>query len=463
MTFTNISVEDRLPPNSIDIEETLLGQLLMDEQVVPLVKPILDTCHFYSHQNRVIYDAIATLFNKRKRIDLPTVSNYLVENGHNGAEIRFKLSTLVETFITSAGCLDYANIIKEKFQLRQIIAIGNKMIADAYTSNLAGVESSEIIDQYGNELIQLRQDSSVNRIQLAGDILPSIYEEIERANTGEEDATLTAIPIGFDAIDKATGGMPLNALTVVGGRGGMGKSSFALNVALRRAEQGDTVLYFALEMSNSQMIRKAIANIVNKETALLPVGKLFRTNSINDQDWGCISSAGDNLTQLDFWLQDDPSVSISQIRADIQEVVVRRGKVDLVVIDYVQLIQPERGAYRNQNRVLELDSILRSLRILAKDYNCVVLGLAQLSRAVEGRADKRPTQSDFRESGAFEQEAAMMLGLYREEYYDPETTEKGVLEISALKSRFSENTRAKVLFDPQYGIFRDNFTPDFEL
>jgi len=450
------AIADRLPPHSVEIEETLLGQMLNDHQIIPLILPILETGHFYISQHRMIYEAISALCKKQKEANVFTVAEELISQGNNKpAEIRMKLSGLVENFITSAGCVDHAQIIREKYQLRQVIAIGNRMISDAYSSTIAGLCSEEIIDTYGTELVKLRQDSTSERIQHAAAIVPGIYEEIEKANSGD-DAQNTAIPIGFTEIDSTTGGMPLNALTVVGGRGGMGKSSFALNVALRRAEEGMTVIYFALEMSNSQMIRKAIANVANKQMAQLPVGRLFRTNSIvADSDWAAISSAGEELTFLDLWLQDNPSMTISKIRADIQEVMVRRKKVDLVVIDYVQLIQPERGL-KNQNRVLELDSILRSLRILAKDYNCVVLGLAQLSRAVEGRADKRPTQSDFRESGAFEQEAAMMLGLYREEYYDPETSEKNVLEILALKSRFSENIRSKILFDPHYGVFRDN-------
>lgn len=454
MKPTTTAIADKIPPNDIETEQKLLGQMLLDERIIPMILPILDVSYFYSAQSRIIYDAIATLFKGNLPANLHTVSRYLSEKGH-GENIRYQLSTLVDGVITSAGFIENAHTITEKYQLRQIISIGNKMINEAYNAVLPHVDSDEIIDQYGTELIKLRQINSNNRIKPAFAIVPEIYQEIERANSGI-DAENTAIPIGFAEIDSTTGGMPLNALTVVGGRGGMGKSSFALNLGLRRAEEGMTVAYFALEMSNSQMVRKAIANIANKDTAQIPVGKLFRTNAIQDDDWEPISSAGENLTNLDFWLQDNPSMTISQIRSDIQEILVRRQKLDLVIIDYVQLIQPERGAGRNQNRVLELDSILRSLRILAKDYNCVVLGLAQLSRAVEGRADKRPTQSDFRESGAFEQEAAMMLGLYREEYYDPETPEKGILEISALKSRFSENIRSKILFDPHYGVFRDN-------
>jgi len=450
--FTDFATIDRELPNCIDIEQMILGQLLLDAQIVPIITGMLDTSHFYSHQNRVIYDAIATLSAKNIGISPPTVSQYLIDKGHSEGETRYNLSVLVEKVVSSANCIEFASSIKEKYQLRQIIAIGNKMISDAYES----AESGEVIDQYSTELIKIRQDNVQNRVKAISELVPQVYEELANEDFGQ------FIPIGFTEIDAITGGMPRNALTVVGGRGGMGKSTFGINVALRRAEQGDTVLYFALEMSNSQMVRKSIANVANKDTGKLFVGKLFRPDGLDDQrDWEYIAAAGKDLTGLDLWLQDDPSITIARIRADIQEVLVRQGKIDLVVIDYVQLIQPDKYD-RRQNRVLELDSILRSLRIMAKDYQCAVMGLAQLSRAAEGRADKRPMPSDFRESGAFEQEASVMLGLYREEYYDPQTTEKGILELSALKSRFSRSgNTTKILFDSEYGVFRDNTTHQF--
>lgn len=451
--FATIATDEKIPPNDIDTEQKLLGAMLLDDKTIPMILPILDISHFYSPQSRIIYEAIATLSNSNLPANLHTVSRYLLEKGH-GEEIRYKLSILVDKVLTSANCVEYAEMIKEKFQLRQIIAIGNKMINEAYGAVLAKVESDEIIDQYGTELIKLRQDGVAKKIQSIGELLPQVFDEIEKSNCGE-GAIAPSIPIGFKEIDDITGGIPKDALTVVGGRGGMGKSTFGINVALRRAEAGDTVLYFALEMSNSQMVRKAIANVANRDTGHLPVGKLFRVNAIDSSNWDPIASAGTELMELDLWLQDDPSVTIARIRADIQQVLSRRKKIDLVVIDYVQLIEPDKYD-RRQNRVLELDSILRSLRIIAKDFQCAVMGLAQLSRAAEGRADKRPMPSDFRESGAFEQEAAILLGLYREEYYDKQTTEKGILELSAIKSRFSGIGTTKILFDSAYGIFRDN-------
>jgi len=457
---TPTAIADRLPPHSIEAEETLLGQMLNDEQIIPLILPILDTSHFYITQHRIIYDAIAALYKKQKNPNLVTVCDELVSRGDKPAEVRAKLADLVNRFVMSVGCIENANTIKEKYNLRQIISIGNRMINEVYGASPAGLSSEEIIDTYGTELVQLRIESNTKKVQPMADLVPIVYQELVESNCGE-NAVVPSVPIGFIDIDTITGGMPKDSLTVVGGRGGMGKSTFGLNVALRRAEAGDTVLYFALEMSNSQMIRKSLANVANRDTSCLPVGKLFRPNEVKDTDWPILANACMQVGGLDLWLQEDPSMTIARIRANIQEVMIRRKKVDLVVIDYVQLIQPDKYD-RRQNRVLELDSILRSLRIMAKDFQCAIMGLAQLSRATEGRADKRPTQSDFRESGAFEQEAAVMLGLYREEYYDKETTEKGVLELSALKSRFSGVGTTKILFDSAYGIFRDNPIPQYQ-
>lgn len=446
-------VTEKLPPNSIKSEEELIGRVMLNPEIAPQMLEMLQTKDFYSQSCQSVWNAIKALTKAQMNPDMHAVSVRLSEQSPEFAEsIRANLARMVDQGELTFDCIDRAEIILEKSRLRDIISLCDRMMHSCYHTLTGGETSEQILGQLQDEILSLQQsNTSRKRIERIADLFPAVFAELEQANAGE-DSVATSLSTGIEDLDKKTGGMPVGALTVVGGRSGMGKSTFALDVAIKTAKEGKTVVYFALEMTSSQMIKKAIANVMSPN---IPAISLFKTNALSPDDWENVITAESILSEYDFWLQDKSTLTISQMRTDIQEVCIRngKGKVDLVVVDYLQLIQSDRR-YQSGNRVLEVDAILKDLRVLAKDYNCVVLGTAQINRGVEARADKRPTMSDFRESGGIENEASVMLGLYREEYYDKETTEKGILEVIALKSRFSDTPTAKVLFDTQYGTFK---------
>lgn len=457
---TTLQITEKLPPSAIEEEIQLLGILMVNPDIAPKVTESLEVQHFYSTFAQQVYSAICQLVRAEIKPAMNFVYRYLLDNGcPRPEEMRSQLAKCVDSFVYSDGFQQIAAIIKEKYRLRQIISLCDRMTSCAYGAAIAEDSSDDILRRYLEEMLNLQKEQSDrHQIKHAGEIFSEVFTELDSENTGDDTAVASTLPTGMPDIDMITGGMPIGALTVVGGRGGMGKSTFALDVGLKVAKTGKSVVYFSLEMTASQMMRKSIANIASPNVS---VGDLFRPNGIVTK-WDSVVQAGRVISDLDFWIQDRSSININQIRADIQEVAVRngRGQVDLVVIDYVGLVDPDRSNNRGYgNRVLEVDAILKGLRAIAKDYNCVVLGLAQINRAVEGRSDKRPTKSDFRESGGFENESVMMLGLYRDEYYDKETQDKGIMEISVLKSRFSEETSTKVLFDTQFGTFSSASVP----
>lgn len=448
-----MQVTEKLPPNDIGTEDGFIGRVMLNPEIAPQAIEMLETRDFYSQFSQAVWSAIKSLTKAGITPDVHTVHLQLSEKKYDTPEvIRQRLAQMAAPGHTTPNITDCAEIILEKSRLRDMISLCDRMINECYNTYTGAKTSEQILNEFQDEILSLQQsNTSRKRIERIADLFPAVFAELEQANAGE-DSVATSLSTGIEDLDKKTGGMPVGALTVVGGRSGMGKSTFALDVAIKTAKEGKSVVYFALEMTSSQMIKKAIANVMSPN---IPAISLFKTNALSPDDWENVITAESILSEYDFWLQDKSTLTISQMRTDIQEVCIRngKGKVDLVVVDYLQLIQSDRR-YQSGNRVLEVDAILKDLRVLAKDYNCVVLGTAQINRGVEARADKRPTMSDFRESGGIENEASVMLGLYREEYYDKETTEKGILEVIALKSRFSDTPTAKVLFDTQYGTFK---------
>lgn len=448
-----MQVTEKLPPNDIGTEDGFIGRVMLNPEIAPQAIEMVETRDFYSQFSQAVWSAIKSLTKAGITPDVHTVHLQLSEKKYDTPEvIRQRLAQMAAPGHTTPNITDCAEIILEKSRLRDMISLCDRMINECYNTYTGAKTSEQILNEFQDEILSLQQNNtSRKRIEKIADLFPSVFAELEQANAGEESVA-TSLSTGIEDLDKKTGGMPVGALTVVGGRSGMGKSTFALDVAIKTAKEGKSVVYFALEMTSSQMIKKAIANVMSPN---IPAISLFKTNALSPDDWENVITAESILSEYDFWLQDKSTMSISQMRTDIQEVCIRngKGKVDLVVVDYLQLIQSDRR-YQSGNRVLEVDAILKDLRVLAKDYNCVVLGTAQINRGVEARADKRPTMSDFRESGGIENEASVMLGLYREEYYDKETTEKGILEVIALKSRFSDTPTSKVLFDTQYGTFK---------
>jgi replicative DNA helicase len=350
--------------------------------------------------------------------------------------------------VHTGAAAHHAALVKEKSVLRKLIKIANSVTEKCYRADVEQNSKNLIADVQG-QLLELSSFDEISRVKSFASLMPMVFEEISASNAGDSSVDV-CVPTGYYDIDDTTGGLPLGALSVIGGRGGIGKSTMALDIAIFNAKRGANVVYFALEMSASQMCKKAIARLVAPE---VPATLLFKRNGLEGVHWDSVAQGISQAQELSIWVQDASIRKPSQIRSDMQEVVVKSGRpIDLCIIDYAQLVEPER---HQSNRVIEVDSILKQLRSIAKDFGCAVLALSQLSRGLEARSDKRPTKADFRESGGFEQEAALMLGIYRDDYYNPNTEEKNIVELSILKSRFSGDGIVKLLFDRDYGVFKN--------
>ncbi|MBE9038181.1 replicative DNA helicase [aff. Roholtiella sp. LEGE 12411] len=446
-----VSMPHHLPPQSIEAEVAVLGGILFDPQAITRVVKILQPEDFYVTSHKDIYQAAVRLHNTGQPTDLIFVTSWLESHGIlSQIGGRNKLASLFDSCVSALNVDALAELVREKARLRAVIKTANEMLRDAMDAPAMELKATDVIEMGQQKLLALRQSTQESRIKLLADIIPEVYAEIELANSGE-DAIEVSVPTGFYDLDAVIGGLPFAALSVVGGRGGIGKSTWALDIGLRAAASGLTTAYFALEMSCSQMVKKTLSRLA---APFVPADLLFKRNALHQSHWNPLAQSCAEAMGLPFWLNDDPIITTSQIKAHLQDVVAQGGEVSLVIIDYVQLIEPMRRE-RGENRVQEIDSILKQLRAIAKQFNCAVLGLAQLKREVDSRSEKRPTKADFRESGGFEQEAAVMLGLYREDYYDKQTTQKGIFEVSVLKSRFSSETTVNLLFDERFGQFKN--------
>ena len=446
-----VSMPNRLPPQAIEAEEVVLGGILFDPEAIARVIKILQPEDFYVGSHKNIYQAAVRLHQSQQPTDLLFVTSWLESHGllHNVGG-RNKLASLLNSCVSAVNIDALAELIREKAQLRAVIQTALQMAREAMDAPLTETTATSVIEMGQQKLLELRQLTVPCQMKLMADIIPDVYAEIEASNNGE-DAIEVNVPTGFYDLDSVIGGMPFGALTVVGGRGGIGKSTWALDIGIRAAASGLTTAYFALEMSASQMVKKTLSRLAAPH---VPADLLFKRNALRESHWNPLAQACAEGMALPFWLNDNPVITTSQIKGDLQDIQARCGSVSLVIVDYVQLIEPMRRE-RGENRVQEIDSILKQLRAIAKQFNCAVLGLAQLKREVDSRSEKRPTKADFRESGGFEQEAAVMLGLYREDYYDKQTTQKGIFEVSVLKSRFSSETTVNLLFDERFGQFKN--------
>ncbi|RUR77064.1 replicative DNA helicase [Chlorogloeopsis fritschii PCC 6912] len=435
-----------LPPASIDAEESVLGGLLLDPSAFEIVNSILQSEDFYISAHKEIYEAMKRCVAKGAPTDLILVTEELGERLSIVGGLN-KMASLANSVVSTVNIDELAKLIKQKSQMRQLIKIANEMATMASDS---WNQPKDVIEDVSFKISKLRAGDS-RGIKDFSDILIDMYDDLRATNTGDDTALDPSLPTGFYDLDALTGGFQLGCLSVIGGRGGLGKTTFAIDITLNICSRGIPTAFFALEMTSVQMAKKSVARLaaphINSE-------HLFRKNAIADSQWQHLVSAINQGSDFPLCIQDASGLTISELRTDLRKVQSKYGDVGLVVVDYVQLLNLDRNRSA-QTRVIELDMILKELRAIAKDFNCAVVGLAQLSRAVEGRGDKRPTQSDFRESGAFEQEAALMLGLYRDDYYNPDTPDRGIVEVSVLKNRFGGNGTIKLLFEREYGQFKN--------
>ena len=426
-------------PHSLEAEQSVLGSILIDSRCVADVIGILSPSDFYLQQNREIFEAVYTMFNYSQTIDPVTVLDKLRELGFYTDASTDYIRQLMEITPTAANAVRYANIVRDKAMLRTL----GEAAADIGESVREQVGApEEILETAEKKIYDIRKGERGDSLEHIGSILHKVFGHLTELS--ESDSNIPGLSSGLVDLDSKINGLNKSDLLLVAARPAMGKTAFGLNLALNVAKKyNKTVAIFNLEMSREQLVMRllAIESMVD--------GKKLATGKLDDAEWTKLGMASAALSQTDIRIDDNPTVTPAQMNAKCR----RLDNLGLVLVDYLQLMSS--GGKPNENRVQEVSNISRSLKIMAKELNVPVICLSQLSRAVESRSDKRPILSDLRESGAIEQDADSVMFLYRDEYYNENTEDKGVAECIVAKNRHGETGTVKLQWIPQFQTFAD--------
>ena len=431
----------KIPPHDIDAEQAVIGSMLTDKDAVVDAIEILKPDDFYRQDNKTIYEAILNLYNRAEPIDIITVKSELTSIGKLDAVGGLEyIAVLPDKVPTTANVEKYIKIVEEKSILRRLIKASNEFIDLGYAQN---EEVDAIIDQAEKKIFEISQGKNQKGYTPIKDILVESFAELEKLYNQKEP--ITGIPTGFADLDYKTAGLHNSDLVLVAARPAMGKSAFALNIATNAAVQAKVpVVIFNLEMSKSQLVSRILCS-----EAMVDSNKV-RTGKIEEDDWVKLATALGPLSEAPIYIDDTPGITVTEIRAKCRKLKMEKN-IGLIVIDYLQLIQG--SGKRNSSREQEISEISRSLKILAKELDVPVIALSQLSRAAEQRADHRPMLSDLRESGAIEQDADIVMFLYRDDYYNPDSEKKNIAEVIMAKHRAGSTGTVELLWLGSYTKF----------
>lgn len=425
-------------PQALEAEQAVIGSMLIDPSCIPEVIELLRPEDFYAEENRRIFETVYSMFTDSVRIDAVTVLNELKIRGeYDDAGGRAYLSQLMDVTPTAAGVREYARIIRDKSMLREIAAAGADIQAMAYEG--AG-EAGDIAEAAEQKIYAVRHGREVQGLAPINSIILDVYNRLDEL--AQSESGLPGLPTGFHDLDRRLTGLNKSDLILIAARPGMGKTAFALNVALYAAKHTDKdVVLFQLEMSRDQLASRLLS-----QEAVIDSQKL-KTGELEPDDWTKIARAANALAKTHIYVDDNPAITVAEIKAKCRRLGDNLG---LIVIDYLQLMQSGK---RSESRVNEIGEISRAMKIMAKELNVPVICLSQLSRAVEKREDKRPMLSDLRESGAIEQDADIVLFIYRDEYYDNDSEEKNNAEIIIAKNRHGATGSVMLQWIGQYTTF----------
>ena len=432
----------RQQPQSLEAEQAVLGSILIDSRCITDVVGIVKPEDFYLQQNREIFETIYTMFNFSQTIDPVTVLDKLKELGYYHDNSRDYILQLMEITPTAANVARYANIVREKSMLRGLGQAASDITEMVYTE--VGTPS-EMLESAEKKIYALRKGEHGDSLEHIGTTLHKVFDRLTELS--QSDSMIPGLSTGLRDLDTKINGLNKSDLLLIAARPAMGKSAFSLNIALNVAKKyNKTVAMFNLEMSREQLAMRLLACESFVDSQKMATGKL------SEEEWGKLCMASAALSQTDIRIDDNPSITVAEMNAKCR----RLDNLGLVVIDYLQLMNGSGyGKGGGENRVTVVGEISRALKIMAKELNVPVICLSQLSRAVESRPDKRPIMSDLRESGAIEQDADCIMFLYRDEYYKPDTEDKGVAECIVSKNRHGETGTVKLQWIPQYQTFAD--------
>jgi replicative DNA helicase len=427
-------------PHSIEAEQSVIGSMIVDKTSIAEAMEVLKTEDFYKDAHKVIFTAILDLYQKDIAVDIITLTEHLKskENLEAAGGITY-ISELSGSVISTANIQSYIKIVSDKAILRRLIRSSTKIIEESYNNQ---DDVLRAIDLAEKEIFNISNSKSTSDFEPMSAVLERGFIEIERLfnNKGET----TGVASGFRELDDKTSGFQKGDMILIAARPSMGKTTFALNLAENAAlRSGKSIAIFSLEMSKEQLAYKLLCSEAHVDMLKL------RTGNLDDKDWENIAKASGPLASAKIFIDDTAGISVMEMRSKCRRLKLEQG-IDLIVIDYLQLMSGSKG---NESRQQEVSEISRSIKALAKEMQCPVIALSQLSRAPEARADHRPMLSDLRESGSIEQDADLVMFLYRDEYYNKETEDKNVGECIIAKQRNGPTGTVKLAWLGQFSKF----------
>jgi len=436
--------EFKIPPQSLESEQSLLGALLLDQEAIIKVVDIIRPGDFYKKSHQFIYEGIIGLYEKREPLDLVTLTDRLEKLDYldqiGGASY---LSSLVNGVPTAAHVISYAKIVRQKSILRSLISVAANISEMAYDES---EEVEMILDKAEQNLFAISQVSGTTEFSAMRDILIESFERIDQLHKNK--GQVRGVETGIKGLDNKLSGLQRSDLIILAARPSMGKSSLAMNFAQHAAVVNNVpVAVFSLEMSKEQLVDRLICGEAGLDSWKM------RTGNLNEQDFEKLQLAMGSLSEAPIYIDDTPGLSVVDVRTKCRRLHADVG-IGMVIIDYLQLLEG-RSMSSADNRVQVISEISRSLKALARELNVPVVALSQLSRAVESRPDKRPMLSDLRESGSIEQDADVVMFIYREDYYDKDTDKKNISEVLIRKHRNGPTGDVELYFIPEYMRFRD--------
>ncbi len=419
----------RIPPHSLEAESSVLGGLLLDNHAWENIGDLLNQDDFYRYEHRLIFGAIADLINASRPADVITVFETL-QRKNKAEEVGglVYLNSLAQ-YVPSAGNIRrYAEIVRERGILRKLVSVGDEIATRAF--NTQGMEVAKVLDEAEQKIFKIGEESSRNKQGFVGmeSLIVDLMDKVTELSENPTD--VTGVPTGFVDLDKMTSGLQAGDLVILAARPSMGKTALAVNIAEHVAlNEGMPVALFSMEMGAAQLAIRIVGSVGRIDQSRLRTGKL------QQDEWGRFSDVLERLKEVPLHIDESSGLTSSELRANARRLARREGKLGLIVVDYLQLMSGSSGG-SDENRATELGEISRGLKMLAKELQCPVIALSQLNRSVENRPDKRPMMSDLRESGAIEQDADIIMFIYRDDYYNKENSkEPGVAEVIIAKQR----------------------------
>jgi len=436
------ALPESVPPQNLEAEEAVLGGILLDPDAIGRVADVLQPEAFYLGAHREIYRTALMLHSQGKPTDLTAMAAWLADTSQLekvGGTAR--LMELVDRTLSTASIDQVARLVMDKYLRRRLIRSGNEVIQLGFDQSKP---MEQVLDEAEQKIFAISQEKPSQGLTPTAEILTRTFEEIETRSLG---TALAGLPVNFYDLDAMTQGLQRSDLLIVAGRPAMGKTSIVLNIARNVAQLHKLpVCIFSLEMSKEQLTYRLLSMEVGIESGRL------RTGRLHQEEWPLLGNGISELSKLPLYIDDKPNAGVLEMRSLCRRLMAETGKeLGLVVIDYLQLM--EGGG--SDNRVQELSRITRSLKGMARELNVPVMALSQLSRGVESRTNKRPMLSDLRESGSIEQDADLVMMIYRDEYYNPETADRGITEVIITKHRNGPVGTCKLLFEPQFTRFRN--------